>query len=138
MAVCRHIKRLLLQAYNKECVVRDDGDLMSVIDEDQLNSKDLLFLPNETKAFHFCLHASVQEMGKSLRVRSSFASSKLEFHFGHAVVSLWVRTWWNCYGYVQSCMQLLIQLWVRRSSVDVVKAEQLEWPLDAVTLFQIL
>ena len=40
-----------------------------MIDEEQLNSKDLLFLTNETKSFQFKLHASVQEMGKTLEVR---------------------------------------------------------------------
>ena len=41
---------------------------MAVIDETQLNSKDLLFLSNETKSFQFTLHPSAQEMGKTIQV----------------------------------------------------------------------
>lgn len=46
----------------------DDGDLMAVIEEDQLNSKDLLFLANETKMYQFKVNPTVQDMGKSLQV----------------------------------------------------------------------
>lgn len=49
-------------------MVTDDGDLLSVIEEDQLNSKDLLFLSNEMKSFRFTLSSTVQDMGKSLQV----------------------------------------------------------------------
>lgn len=60
------------QRFSDQCKMADNGDLLSVIEEDQISTKDLLFLSNEVKAFNFKLNTSKDDMGKRLEVNKYF------------------------------------------------------------------
>lgn len=51
-------------------MITDNGDLLGVIEEDQFNTKDLLFLSNEVKAFPFSIKTSQEDMGKFIEVEN--------------------------------------------------------------------